>query len=127
MDGATTQHKGLGVPDRIIDRLRDTISVERVFGEPIERDGATVVPVAALRAGGGGGGGGGNDFKTSGSGEGGGFGATARPVGVYVIDRENVTFKPALDWTRMFVVANVTTVAYFLFTWLAGRKRTKHR
>ena len=49
---------GLGVTDRILDRVRQLVGVEHVFGEPIERGGTTVIPVAKIRTGGGGGGGG---------------------------------------------------------------------
>ncbi len=40
---------GLGVTDRIMDRVRDLVGVEHVFGTPIERDGTTVIPVAKIR------------------------------------------------------------------------------
>lgn len=113
---------GVGVVERILERLRDTMTVERVFGEPIERGNVTVVPVAAIRSGGGGGGGGGQEEGSSGSGEGGGFGAIARPVGVYVLADGTVRWKPAYDWTRMFVIGNLTAVAYFLFARLSRRK-----
>ena len=55
------------------------MTVKRVYGDPIERDGLTIVPAADVRGGGGGGG----DSENNG---GGGFGLTARPVGVYVVE-----------------------------------------
>lgn len=110
-----------GVTDRIIDRLRHVSTVERVFGDPVERDGITVIPVASIRSGGGGGGGRGTDEASSGSGEGGGFGSVARAAGVYVIRDGKVEWHPAVDVTRMFVVGNTTAVAYFLFAWLTAR------
>jgi uncharacterized spore protein YtfJ len=64
--------------DEILGGARDALTVRRVFGEPIEQEGATVVPVAAVR---GGAGGGGDDAGNGG----GGFGLSARPVGAYVI------------------------------------------
>jgi uncharacterized spore protein YtfJ len=60
--------------DEILGGARDAITVRRVYGEPIEQDGLTVVPAAAVR----GGGGGGADSEGNG---GGGFGVAARPVG----------------------------------------------
>ena len=39
--------------DELLQGARDAISVKRVYGEPIERDGLTVIPVAAVRGGGG--------------------------------------------------------------------------
>lgn len=118
---------GTGVPERIIDRLRKATGVERVFGEPIERGGQTIVPVASVRAGGGGGGGGGSDERTTGSGEGGGFGAVSRAAGVYVITESNVKWKPAIDVTRLVVAGNFTAVAYFFFAWLTARAKSKRR
>ena len=43
--------------DEMIKGLQDALSVRRVVGDPIERDGVTVIPVAAVRGGWGGGGG----------------------------------------------------------------------
>jgi len=113
------------ISERIIQRLRETTTVERVFGDPIERDGATLVPAASLRSGGGGGGGGGGDERGSGSGAGSGFGATARPVGAYVISGGTVRWKPAVDPVRLFVAGTLTAIAYFFFDWLRVRATVK--
>src|SRR5205809_518728 len=59
----------------VIAQARDALTVERVFGAPYEKNGVTVFPVAAVRAGGGGGGG-----PTGG----GGGGIEARPAGAVV-------------------------------------------
>jgi uncharacterized spore protein YtfJ len=40
--------------ETLLKQAREVATVRRVFGEPIERDGVTVVPVAAVRGGGGG-------------------------------------------------------------------------
>ena len=42
-------------PEDILTRVGDALGIRRVFGEPIERDGVTVVPVAVSVGGGGGG------------------------------------------------------------------------
>lgn len=39
-----------------VERGRDAITAQRVFGDPVERDGVVVIPAAAVRGGGGGGG-----------------------------------------------------------------------
>ena len=64
---------------------RDALSVRRVFGDPYELDGVTVIPVARVMGGAGGGGGTGEgpDGKGTGSGSGTGFGLSARGIGVY--------------------------------------------
>ena len=42
-------------PRELIKGARDALSVRRVFGEPVERDGVTVIPAATVIGGGGGG------------------------------------------------------------------------
>lgn len=84
--------------EQLLKGAQDAISVRRVYGEPIERDGVTVVPVAKV----GGGGGGGSDNQENG---GGGFGLGAKPAGVVVIKDGEVTWKPAVDPVRVAFVA----------------------
>jgi hypothetical protein len=62
--------------------IRDAITVSRVFAEPSEKDGVTVIAAATVV--GGAGGGGGHDERGQ-EGEGGGFGVAARPAGAFVI------------------------------------------
>ena len=112
---------GLGVTDRIMDRVRQLVGVEHVFGEPIERDGATVIPVAKIRTGGGGGGGGGGDDHAGGSGEGGGFGVSGKPVGVYVIKDGGVEWQPSVDVNQIVSGAFLTLTTFFMFVWLRRR------
>lgn len=84
--------------DQLLQGARDAITVRRVYGDPVERDGVTVIPAASVR---GGGGGGGDDTNNGG----GGFGLAARPVGAYVIRGEEVEWKPALDAQRLLLAA----------------------
>jgi uncharacterized spore protein YtfJ len=111
----------------LLDRIQDRIPLvmERVVGEPVERDGATVVPVVAVRAGGGGGSGQGEDDQHQrGEGSGGGFGIQARPVGAYVIRDGDVRFEPAVDVTRIVIGAQVVALVAF---WLLRRAIRKRR
>ena len=62
----------------LVTTVRDAITVTRVFSEPYEQDGVTVITAATVA--GGGGGGGGHDERGQ-EGEGGGFGVGARPAG----------------------------------------------
>jgi len=39
---------------RMIAEARDVITVKRVFGEPYEKDGITIIPAATMQGGGGG-------------------------------------------------------------------------
>jgi uncharacterized spore protein YtfJ len=93
--------------DELLSGARDAMSVRRVYGEPIERDGVVVIPAAAV----GGGGGGGGDNEDNG---GGGFGLRARPVGAYVIKDGEVTWKPAIDPSRL-IAAGIAVVALWSF------------
>jgi uncharacterized spore protein YtfJ len=97
---------------QLIEQTRDTLTVKRVFGESYERDGLTVIPVAKVM--GGGGGGSGQSPKDEGTGEGGGFGVRVRPVGVYVVRGEDVTWRPAVDVNRVILGAQVAGVVAVL-------------
>lgn len=80
--------------DELLAGARDAITAKRVYGDPIEGEGVTVVPAAAVRGGGGGGG----DAEHNG---GGGFGVQARPAGAWVIRGSEATWKPAVDVNRL--------------------------
>jgi uncharacterized spore protein YtfJ len=82
----------------LLGRISDNVSIRRVFGEPVERDGVLVIPVAVVAGGGGGGAGPGDE------GSGAGFGIWARPLGVYVVDGGQVRFRPAIDAVGLAVV-----------------------
>jgi uncharacterized spore protein YtfJ len=115
---------------------RDAMTVEKVFGNPYQVDGVTIIPAARVRGGAGGGAGegsgpepdvmseGGSETpfgpaaSREGSGLGAGFGIMAVPVGVYEIrDRETV-WKPAVDVNRLLkgfqVLAGIVVVCLTL-------------
>ena len=94
--------------EEILDRVRDTLTIRQVFGEPYERDGTVVVPVARVAGGGGGGGG---SSPSEGGGGGGGFGFEARPVGAYVIRDGEVAWRPAVDVTRLVLRGAIRRLA----------------
>jgi uncharacterized spore protein YtfJ len=108
--------------DELITTMRDAITVRRVFGEPYEKDGVTVIPAAVLA--GGGGGGGGHDDQGQ-EGEGGGFGVSGRPAGAYVIKAGEVTWRPAVDVNRLITVLGAVAVAYLLTRSRVTRARAK--
>jgi uncharacterized spore protein YtfJ len=99
-----------GFVERMAERVGSKASVRAVFGDPIERDGITVIPVARVRWGFGGGAGRGPiavgpgagdgagtttfDEGISGAGTGGGGGVTADPLGYIEIGPDGATFKP---------------------------------
>jgi uncharacterized spore protein YtfJ len=90
-----------------IDQARDAITVRRVYGEPYQEDGVTVIPAANVMGGGGGGG------DTQGNG-GSGFGLSARPAGAWVIRDGDATWRPALDLNRAILVGQLVAIVMFL-------------
>jgi uncharacterized spore protein YtfJ len=96
-------------PEELLKGAKDSISVRRVFGDPIEHEGVLVIPAAKV----GGGGGGGGDSENNG---GGGFGIAGRPAGVYVIKNGQVSWRPAIDPIRVALVV-VLALAFL------GRRR----
>ena len=100
-----------------IAKARDAITVKRVYGDPYERDGVTVIPAAAV--GGGAGGGSGESVEPNkGSGGGSGYGMGARPVGAYVITGGQVRWQPAIDVNQILTRAIAAgLLAAALFAW----------
>jgi uncharacterized spore protein YtfJ len=89
--------------DELLSQAGDQVGVHRVFGEPIERDGVVVVPVAMVMGGGGGG------MAPDEQGAGGGFGVWARGIGAYEIRDGRLRFVPAVDVVALGVLAVVAT------------------
>jgi uncharacterized spore protein YtfJ len=100
-----------------VDSVRDAATVRRVFGEPVQQDGVTVIPATAVRTTYGGGSG--RDPKGQ-DGEGGGAMLTARPVGVFVVGGDEVRWVPVVDVTRLVTVAGLVAGAYLI---VQGRGR----
>ena len=113
----------------LLAKANDSIHVARVFGTPIERDGALVIPVAAVQGGGGGGSGTGvgPGGEGEGAGSGGGYGVRARPVGVFVVRDGTVTWQPALDPNRIIGAAAVVGVVALLTFGSIRRVKLRHR
>jgi len=107
-----------------VERARDVISVQRVFGDPIETDGAVVVPAAFVS----GGGGGGTGVEADGrEGNGGGFGLRARPAGALVIRDGDARWEPAADPERRIVAGAVVAIVGILALRSLLRRRGRRR
>jgi uncharacterized spore protein YtfJ len=100
--------------DEALSGARDAITVKKVFGEPVEKDGVTVIPVAMV----GGGGGGGSDVEGNG---GAGFGLVAKPAGAYVVKDGEVTWKPAESPNARALGWQLVTV-FAIFVWWRLRR-----
>jgi uncharacterized spore protein YtfJ len=92
----------------VIAQARDAITVKRVFGEPYEKNGVTVIPAARVQGGAGGGGGEGPEGQGKGSGT--GFGLSARPIGAFLIRGDEVSWRPAVDINRIVLGAQVVAI-----------------
>ncbi len=124
--------------------MAENLSVRRSFGAAYERDGLFIIPVA-LVAGGGGGGEGPIEPPANGhtlaidaadaatgdppnsqppTGTGGGFGGLVLPVGVYVVQGDQVRWVPAFDAT-LIALASLSVVRVFLRLMKNGRRRNR--
>jgi uncharacterized spore protein YtfJ len=112
-----------------LDAVKDVMAVNRVFGEPMQVDGITVIPVAVVRGGGGGGGGGGSsmaDQSDQGEGAGVGFGVNTRGMGVFAVRDGAVVWQPAVDVTRIVLGSQLVALAALFFVGRALRHRHSH-
>jgi uncharacterized spore protein YtfJ len=94
--------------DELIAKTKDSLEAKKVYAEPYEKDGITVIAAATLS--GGAGGGTGKDEKGQ-EGEGGGFGLTAKPTGAFVIKDGKVHWEPAVDVNRLIATVGAVTIA----------------
>ncbi len=69
-----------------VDELEKLLNARNVLGDPIDRDGATVIPIVSYGFGFGAGGGNGTSAAQGGSGLGTAAGGGIRPVGAIIID-----------------------------------------
>jgi uncharacterized spore protein YtfJ len=99
----------------LLERIGETVGqraqVSAIFGEPVEREGVTVIPVGRARFGFGGGGGSGSRQGEAGLGGGGGGGVAVNPVGYIELHEGNAKFKRILAPTDMFALAIAASFA----------------
>jgi hypothetical protein len=109
----------------LISSAQDAASVKRVYGDPYEKNGLTVIPAASVR--GGGGGGLGHD-EAGESGRGGGFGLVARPSGAWIIEDGRAAWRPAIDVNRIVLGGQVVALTAIIATSriLMAHSRRRH-
>jgi uncharacterized spore protein YtfJ len=111
----------------VLEEARDVIGVRRVYGEPFQKNGVTVIPAARVMGGAGAGTGtvpaseGETTSKETGSGT--GFGMVGSPAGAYVIKGEDVRWVPALDVNRIVFGAQVVAIVLILAVRSVSRAR----
>ncbi|MGH7752198.1 MAG: spore germination protein GerW family protein [Gemmatimonadales bacterium] len=102
-------------------RVGSEANAETVFGEPVTRDGVTVIPVAKVRWALAGGGGTGSDDTADGEDYGQGAGAaaavTAKPLGHIEMGAGGTEFRPVRDRAAVWPLIAASGVA----VWLALR------
>ncbi|MFN8186227.1 MAG: spore germination protein GerW family protein [Gaiellales bacterium] len=113
----TMTQDGAELASELLRRLGQTVGdqakVSAVFGDPVERDGITVIPVARARSVFGGGGGAGPRAGEA-SGAGGGGGVAVSPIGYIEVRAGTARFRRILgpsDVLTMFAGAALATLA----------------
>jgi uncharacterized spore protein YtfJ len=109
----------------VISQARDTLTVKRVFGDPYEKNGVTVIPAAKVQGGAGGGDGEGPDGTGKGSGS--GFGVNARPVGAFLVRGDEVTWRPAVDMNRVILGGQIVAIVALLVIRSIAKARSASR
>jgi uncharacterized spore protein YtfJ len=106
-------------PQQVLQSAQEAITARRVFGEPFEAEGATILPVAVV----GGGGGGGARGQDGGV----GYGMGARPAGVYVIRNGRVSWRPAVNVNlivaggQLVAIVAILALRPIIARWLQNR------
>jgi uncharacterized spore protein YtfJ len=106
-------------PQLVLQSAQDAMTARRVFGEPFEAQGATILPVAVV----GGGGGGGARGQDGGV----GYGMGARPAGVYVIRNGRASWRPAVNVNlivaggQLVAITALLVLRPILMRWLERR------
>jgi uncharacterized spore protein YtfJ len=108
-----------------IERATDSMTAKRVYGEPLEKNGVTVIPAARVQGGAGGGSGEAPDGK--GQGNGSGFGINAKPVGAFVIRGDDVAWRPAIDVNRVILGGQLVAVVALLVARSIAKARARGR
>lgn len=106
----------------LVERLGQSGRARTIFGEPVERNGVTVIPVAKARWGFGGGFGRGSGQGQIGGGGGGGGGIVVSPVGYIEIRPDHTRFRPIMDWGSLLPPA-ISAATVLVLGWrLLGRR-----
>lgn len=116
--------------DEILADAGKSLGVRRIYGEPYEKNGVTVIPAARVMGGAGGGGADATADTSTGApatGSGGGFGMSGGPVGAFVIKGDEVKWLPAVDVNRMMLGFQVAIVVFFLVLRSISKTRAKSR
>lgn len=96
-------------PQQVLQSAQDAMTARRVFGEPIQAESATILPVAVL----------------------GGRGGSARAAGVYVIRNGRAAWRPAVNVNlivaggQLVAIVAILALRPILSRWLQSRTERK--
>ena len=90
-------------PQQVLSGAQDVMAARRVYGEPFEKNGVTVIPAARVMGGG----------DNAGNG-GAGFGVMASPAGAWIVKGETVRWQPAVDATKVALMGQLVALAAIL-------------
>lgn len=102
--------------ERIAEKLGIAANSSTIYGEPVERAGIAVIPVAKAMYGFGGGTGAGTKADGSDSGSGGGGGMVLQPVGYIEIKEGNTRFRTIRDPQTVVKIVAIGSLALLLAT-----------
>jgi uncharacterized spore protein YtfJ len=105
--------------DRVAQLVQLNVNAKQVYGEPIERDGLTIIPVARVQWGFGGGGIG----RGPGERGGGGGGGRAHPAGYIELKNGVAEYRPVRHPTELAALAIVGVAGVLLGLLVARSKR----
>jgi uncharacterized spore protein YtfJ len=106
--------------ERIGQTVGKTAQVGTIFGEPVEREGVTVIPVGKARFGFGGGGGSGSREGDAGSGGGGGGGVVVSPIGFIEVRDRTADFRRISTPTDLLALVAAASFAALALKRLLG-------
>lgn len=116
----------------MVDQARESLGSRRVFGEPYEKNGITIIPAARIMGGAGGGDAGDKATEVDGAegvkagagmGTGMGYGMVGSPAGAFVIKGNDVTWMPAIDVNRMMFGFQIVMIVFFLVVRSVAKSR----
>jgi uncharacterized spore protein YtfJ len=114
-DDSTTsvpRRRGDDLLSALAERIGGRLGAATVFGEPVERDGVTVIPVAVARFGIGAGSG--TDPSKGQEGEGGGGGGGVTPTGYIELKEGRSRYVPVVHPARMLALVLAAVIAGLL-------------
>jgi uncharacterized spore protein YtfJ len=98
----------------VIAHSQDSLTVGRVYGEPITSEGVTIIPAARIGAGGGAGSGTSEPDAERPARPGGGYGLGVVPAGAFVIRDGAVPWRPAVDVNKVIFGGQLVAIVALL-------------